>query len=313
MSRDILIAVGGGLLCAVFYLSVRTGSPGAFFLAYFLQFPLFLVALSLGWLPAAIACVVAAVVVAFGANLVAAGLFSLISAVPVLVIARQALLSQPGTQPGTQLWYPPGLLFGWLTGYGLLLFGLAVVVYSGAEGGLEGTARAFLEAKFKTLGMDTGTPEIGRMIGLVVPYFPALVAISWFPMVIVNAVLAQGALTQFKRNLRPSPKFTTLDLPGWMTTALALALLASFIPGQIGMIAQNAAIILTLPFFFLGLAVIHFLSHRIGPRGPFLALVYVFLVLSGWLAIFIAGLGIVEQWVLLRRRFAAAGKGREKE
>jgi hypothetical protein len=313
MSRDLLIAVGGGLLCALFYLSFMTGSPGAFFMAYFLQFPLFLVGLSLGWLPAAIACVVAAVVVAFGANPAAAGMFSLVSAVPVLIISRQALLAQPGTQPGTRLWYPPGLLFGWLTGYGLLLFGLAVVLYSGVEGGLEGAARAFLEAKFETLGMDTGTPEIGRMIGLVVPYFPALVAASWFPMVVVNAVLAQGALTQFKRNRRPSPKFTTLDLPGWMTTALAVALLASFIPGRIGMIGQNAAIILTLPFFFLGLAVIHSLSHRIGPRGLFLGLVYVFLVLSGWLAIFIAGLGIIEQWALLRRRFAAAGKGRENE
>ena len=72
MSRDRLIAVGGGLLCALLYLSVMSGSTGAIFFTYLSQLPLFLVGLSLGFLPAAIACIVAAGTIAVGANFAAA-------------------------------------------------------------------------------------------------------------------------------------------------------------------------------------------------------------------------------------------------
>ena len=75
MSRDNLIALGAGLLSALFYLSVKMGSPGAIILAYLSQLPLFVIGLSLGLTPTAIACLVAAAAIAVSANFAAAGLF----------------------------------------------------------------------------------------------------------------------------------------------------------------------------------------------------------------------------------------------
>jgi hypothetical protein len=104
-----------------------------------------------------------------------------------------------------------------------------------------------------------------------------------------------------------------LELPGWMTTGLAVVVLVSLVPGRIGVIGQNAAIIIGLPFFFLGLAVIHAVSRRFGMRRLFLLVFYAILLLFGWPIIAVTGLGIVEQWAHFRRRFATTGTGREIE
>ncbi len=313
MTRDRLIAVGGGLLCALLYLSVMSGSTGAIFFTYLSQLPLFLVGLSLGLTPATIACIVAAGAIAVGANYAAAGLFCVLSAAPVLILVRQGLQSRPGAQGGTVEWYPPGRLLGCLTGYGLVLFGITLVAFLGSEDGVEGAARTYIDATLGTIAAGVADPRFDRIIQSFIRYFPAIVVTTWLVMVVVNAALAQNVLTQFKRNRRPSPKFADLELPGWMITGLAVVVLVSLVPGRIGVIGQNAAIIIALPFFFLGLAVIHAVSHRFGARRLFLLAIYVILILFGWPIIVVAGLGIVEQWAHFRRRFAATGTGREIE
>ncbi len=313
MIRDRLIAVGGGLLCALLYLSVMTGSAGAIFFTYLSQLPLFLVGLSLGWTPATIACIVAAGAIAVGANFAAAGLFCVLSAAPVLILVHQGLQSRPGAHGGAVEWYPPGRLLGWLTGYGLVLFGVTLVAFLGSEGGIEGAASAYVEATLGNIAANSADLQFDRIIQSFIRYFPAVVVTTWLVIVVINAALAQNVLTQFKRNRRPSPKFTDLELPAWMTTGLAVVVLVSLVPGRIGVIGQNAAIIIALPFFFLGLAVIHAVSHRFGARRLFLLAIYVILILFGWPIIVVAGLGIVEQWAHFRRRFAATGTGREIE
>ena len=313
MTRDRLIAVGGGLVCALLYLSVMTGSTGAIFFTYLSQLPLFLVGLSLGWMPATIACIVAAGAIAVGANFAAAGLFCVLSAAPVLILVRQGLQSRPGADAATVEWYPPGLLLSWLTGYGLVLFGITLVAFLGSEDGVEGAARTYIEATLGTVAAGVADPRFDRIIQSFVRYFPAIVVTTWLVMVVINAALAQNVLKQLKRNRRPSPKFAELDLPGWMTTSLAVFLLVSLVPGQIGITGQNAAIIIGLPFFLLGLAVIHAVSHRFGARRLFLLAIYVILILFGWPIIVVAGLGFVEQWARFRQRFAATGTGREIE
>ncbi len=319
MSRDRLIAVGGGLLCALLYLSVMSRSTGAIFFTYLSQLPLFLVGLSLGLTPATIACIVAAGAIAVGAiavgaNFAAVGLFCVLSAAPVLILVRQGLVSRPGTQAGTVEWYPPGLLLSWLTGYGLVLFAITLVAFLGSEGGIDGAARAYIEATLGNISAAGADPRFDHMIQSIIPYFPSFVMTAWLVMVIINAALAQNMLTHFKRNRRPSPKFADLELPGWMTIGLAATLLVSLMPGRIGVIGLNAAIIIGLPFFFLGLAVIHGVSHRFGVRRLFLLVFYAILILFGWPPItLVAGLGFVEQWAHFRRRFATTGTGREIE
>ena len=114
-------------------------------------------------------------------------------------------------------------------------------------------------------------------------------------------------------NRRPSPEFADMTLPQWLTTGLVLCLLGAMLPGRLGLVAQNAAVILAVPFFFLGLAMVHAISRRVAARGLFLVLFYLILSIFVWPAVLVAGVGFVEQWLALRRRFVPPAAGKEDE
>jgi hypothetical protein len=109
-------------------------------------------------------------------------------------------------------------------------------------------------------------------------------------------------------------------LPRWLAAALAVALAVAFLPGTLGGFGVNAALVIATPFLLLGLAVIHTLSRRASKPGSVLAAVYIALFLLGillGLAVILLGaialLGMLEQWISLRRRFSAGGANQEDE
>jgi len=298
----VLIAIAGGALSAILYLAVALSSPGALILAYLAQLPLFLVGLSLGVAPAAIASASGTVIVLAATSLGTAGLYVLLTAGSATLIVRQLLLNRPTDKGGIE-WYPPGLLISGLAAAGLACLGLAALYAMGAEGGLEGFIRERLTSMFNALAPDQET-RIGAAADTIAHFLPAAMVASWNMMVVVNAVLAQGLLTRFGRALRPSPSLTALWLPRWPTYALIAAAAIAFVPGEIGMLAQNAAIILAIPFVFLGLGVLHAIAGRATARLLLLFLLYMVLVLFGWPVLIVAAIGFIEQWVGLRGRFA---------
>jgi uncharacterized protein YybS (DUF2232 family) len=312
VSREILVALGGGLASAVFYLSVVTGTPGAILLAYLSPLPLFLAGLSAHWKGAAIACAVAAVAVAAGTSFAAAGMFIALVVVPTMIVVRQGLLSRPGTGPGTLEWYPPGMLMGWLTGYGLAALCLAALYLASAGAGLEVAASRFLNETLGRIADAPHDPRVQMMLDALARFLPGMMVGVWLVVTAANAALAQGLLARFGWNLRPSPSFGAMELPRWMTVALVVAILLSLISGQIGTFGQNALIVAAVPFLFLGLAVIHTLLQRVAARGFILAVLYLLLILFGWPAIFVVGVGIIEQWVELRRRYGGPPDDQEE-
>ena len=72
-------------------------------------------------------------------------------------------------------------------------------------------------------------------------------------------------------------------------------------PPPLAVIGLGAALILGFGFFFVGLGVLHALLRG---HPLMLTALYVSLVLS-WPALIVTALGLVEQWVDLRRRFAS--------
>jgi hypothetical protein len=72
-------------------------------------------------------------------------------------------------------------------------------------------------------------------------------------------------------------------------------------------------LIASIPFFFIGLAVLHSISAAWPGRPLALAGVYLFLILALWPAAFVAVLGVLEFWLRLRDRAKArrSNKGNE--
>ena len=312
MARGHVAALVAGAVSAVLFLAAAFGSLGGVILAYLAQLPLFAAGLGAGWVAAAIAGAVAVALVLVTMPLASAGLFFISTAVPVLVLVRQALQSRPLPDGGIE-WYPPGRLLAILSGMALALFIAMWLYHAGDKGGLDAASYDFVRGMLG--GFEAaGTPEqLDRVARALARYFPAAVLASWQFMVIINGLLAQGVLAKFGRNKRPGEPFSSLTLPRWPTFVLAACAATAVFPGQLSGLGRNGAIIMCVPFFFVGLSVIHAVSAGWRGRPFLLAALYLFLLFARWPALIVTGLGVVEQWVKLRPRFAAAHQAKEEE
>jgi hypothetical protein len=299
-----LIAVGGGVVSASLYLSVVLGSSGAMLLAYLAQLPLFVAALGFGTVAGLTASGAGTVMVALLGGVLAGVLYLLVNGLPVVFMSQRALLSRTD-QAGTTEWYPPGLLIAWLTGVGAGAFILVGLWLALGQQGLEESLRRFLMGGMERLAGSSGDDDRQRLVDVIVPWFPAAVVGSWIVMVTINGALAQGLLQRFQRNLRPAPDMAAIDLPPALPMALGVATLAWVLAdGALGFIGRNVAMILLVPFFYLGLAVVHAFARDSRFRGWLLVTAYGSMMLLGWPVVLVAILGLFEQGLGLRRRIA---------
>ena len=314
MNRALLMSIGGGVLSALLYLSVVTGGMGALILAYLAPLPLLMVGLGFGLRSFAIAATAAVAVVGLLGGVLFALTYGLANGAVVAVIVRQSLLARNGPD-GSLEWYPPGLLLVVLTGLGLAGLLISALLTLGEPGGLEGAVRQFLVLGFGDAAAGTSDAEsaMAQVIDSFAQVFPGMVVVSWLTMAIVNAALAQGVLMRFGHNLRPAMRVAEVELPHWTVMLLAVAGLLALVggDGQLAYLALNVVIALLVPFFFAGLAVVHAFAGGRQARTLLLVVFYFFLLVSGWPIALVIGLGVIEQWAGLRRRFARTGPDQE--
>ena len=318
MQRAQLIPLGAGVVAALLHLSVTLGSPGAFMLAYFAQAPIVATGLALGFMPAAVAAATAAVLVALGSPGVGAlSLFVLTSALPVLIIvyfAIQNRIRDGEGEDGSVEWYPVGRLLGWLTVLALVAFVAAYLVFLGAENGVRGATETYLRNVLGALrNVQADAAAVDQLITTMAAIFPAVAAASWLLMIVVNGVMAQKFLTASGKNLRPIPAYSEIEVPIWPAAVVIFGALVAIFGGNAGFFGINVMLIGTIPFFFIGLAVLHSISAAWPGRLFLLVGAYLFLVLLVWPAAIIALLGLIEHWVRLRERMHArrSNKGNE--
>ena len=303
-STPFAVAIVCGLVAALFYVSVLTGSLGATLILFYLtQFPLFLAGLSLG-LPGAVVAAATAGIATLPAGGFGAGFVVL--ALPVVILVGQALRRRGGVRA---VWNPPGRLVLSLVLTGAVaLLGVAAL-YGPEPGGLRGAVHHLLETvadEILRMIPDVAPANAGASAAdLLTPVFPAVVIGWWLVLTAVNGALAQGALASFRLNRRPAPDMAQLTLPRWLTGLLAAcALLGATAPGGWGYIGLNLAIVLALAYVLAGLSVLHAALRRF-PRRLFILIPAYLLLPLGWPALLLAACGIVDQWFGLRPRLAA--------
>ena len=318
MQRAQLIPLGAGVIAALMHLSVALGVPGAALLTIFAQVPIAAAGLSLGFMPAAVAAAVAAVLVAIGST--ASGgltIFILVTALPVLLIVYfsvQKAPASPEDETGAANWYPIGRTLGALTALALVLYLISFLTIVTSEAELRERIRPIIDAMSAMLqGAGAQPAQIDGTIGRMVLFLPATVAGYFLLLTILNSVLAQKILVAKDKNLRPTPVYSDIELPLWPAAAIILGALLSFFGGNAGFFGLNVMLIATIPFFFIGLAVLHSISAAWPGRLFLLMGAYLFLVLLVWPAAIIALLGLIEHWVRLRERMHArrSNKGNE--
>jgi hypothetical protein len=302
-------AIASGLAASLLYLSVLTGTLGALILVYLVQLPLFAAGLSLGVKGVLLAGGTATLVTGLAGGSLSALLFFLIEALPVMLLVFQALRWRQD-ESGAIAWCPPGRLVLWLVGIGTAALLAAALWLSLAPDGFRSVVRGFLIGQLDSLvGPTAAAGQKSRTDALaetLTTFFPAIAAGSWLVMTAVNGVLAQGALARFGLARRPAPDIAAMTLPRWPSALLAGGLLtAMVVSGDLGYLATNLVPVLTIPFFFVGLAVLHAVARRHAGRIVILVPAYLALLL-GWPILLVAACGIIDQWFGLRQRLAAS-------
>lgn len=300
-----MIAAGGAMSSLLFGL-VAVGSFGGVLLAYFCQLPLFIVGLSMGTAAGVIAGAIAGVSVLAWGSLLGVLIFVLFNVVPVVILVRQALLSRTNEAGDTE-WYPSGLLAAWATSTALGLMALIFIWLGLTTEGIEIGVRENLGQWFEGVFQHMGVEDRAQIVDSVVPILPGMIGLSWLTMLVINGALGQGVSSRLGWSVRPNPDFALMELPRWLP-AIAAALLvgAIILPGTFGYFAGNAAMIISLPFFLIGLAVVHLAAKRVSAGPLLLILFYVFMLFFGWPVVFVAFLGLIEQLAGIRQRLAPA-------
>ncbi len=312
----LLISICAGLLSAVLYGAAATGSALSIIPIYLSPLPLFMAGLSYGGTAALIGGIAATGAIALAGGPLLALAYFLVNAAAPIVITRAANWSRQITaKDGASSieYYPAGLLFAWLSGLGIaimVLLALFTQTYEGGLGGwipqivqVEALSQTIIQAQIQTGSVPID--EVALQQRLIRFALPGL-GLFWTLISIGNGALAQRLLVRLGRNARPSPELLNMYLPQFMLWPLAGGAVLAFFPGDLGLTGTVVTALAAIPYFFLGLATIHVISHRLPGRGLALTGLYVLLLAMGWPFLFIVGLGIVEHFANLRRTYAVA-------
>ncbi len=310
------LSVAAGIASALMFLSVLVGAALGALLTLTAPLPLAMLGLSTGASASFIGALVGLLVVTLVAG-GAAPAYAVLVAIPVVVLVRQSLLwRQTGPDPERDReWYPPGLTLAWLTGLaatGLLIGSVIAQAVSDGQG-IEALVRNTLAQAMLpvTEGMPIETRD--TLLAMWASFFPALIAGMWQVVALVNGVLAQALVSRMNQARRPSPDYSQLMLPNWVGVGLIGAIPLAFIGGDVGYVAKNLAVVLTVPYVLMGMAEVHERLKVRPNRAILLVVFYLVLVLFGWMALAVAGLGLVRHWNRSRMRPQGDSGGQEEE
>ena len=295
MVQFYLIAVAAGLVSGLLQSAVILPGAGGLILAYIAPLPLFLVGLGLGLQGAVISVLVVGALSVPIAGPLYGAIQVLVYGLPIIILCRQALLSRTDAQ-GQVHWFPAGQILIWLSGIamtGLLLVAAGLSLFSD---GLMAHVAALIDPVIALLPL----PEQREMLLSLADFMPALFAISWIMGLIFNGILAQGLLVRFGQNLRPTPNMMEITLPVAWIGVLAGAIFAATLEGLLGVIGKTLAAIAIVPYFLLGLGVIH--GHIRAWRARWIILILFYSLMIFWpVPVLVAGLGFSNAVLRLRR------------
>ena len=312
MPREALAAVSAGLASAVATMAFLSGTFFALGFVYMAPLPMLMAGLAYGHRAAVIAALAGILAMGWFGGPATAGVFMIVHALPTWMVVKMALMARSGSggADGTLAahWMAPGDVISVMAAFaaGLLVIASQVV----GDAGLSGFVAEHLGLVLGQMAPDLEATNRARIASAMTPLFPGAVATSWLVMVAINTTVAQGGLVRLGFNRRPSPSYLGLELPGWLSWPLVgAAALALAGTGEWEYMGRNLAMVLALPYFFLGLAVFHTLARRVAATKPLLVVFYLVIVISVWAALVVAGIGVIEKWFGLRGRIASPGPG----
>jgi hypothetical protein len=307
MPYGLLIGLGSGLASSLlFYSAVRGGGwlgPVLFFLT---PLPLLLAGLGWGWLPAAVGAVAGSLAMAAIAAAPLGVAYFLAVGLPAAFLAYLAYLSRPSPhEEEKREWYPLGRLLAALSLYAGALPVLALPWTGGSFDNLRPVATDMIKAVMNQADDLRFKPpsdqQIEAMAELAVAVAPAAMAFYWLLIMTPNLYLAGRIAVTSGRLGRDWPDVPAFTYPAGFSLLLGLAVLASFVPGAVGIAGTSFTGALMFAHLLAGLALVHFIAQR-GARWLLWVTYAALLFVQPYGAILVALAGLIEPVLKLKQR-----------
>ncbi|KQU50828.1 hypothetical protein ASG72_13390 [Bosea sp. Leaf344] len=302
------VGIGAGLVSALLFAVVITGSPLALLLYSAAPLPIFIAALGWNHRSGLVASLTGAIAIAIVLVASAGAAYAVIIALPAWWIAYLALLARQ-EEHGVE-WYPLGRLLLWIAGTAALVtVGSALVMTTDYESYrgvitrmIENLLTEMSRAKLVNLPSDVGVRDLAQTLA---PAVPVGIGASFVTTIALNLWIAAKVVQVSGRLARPWPFIPSTALPRQALLLLVLALVASALGGFIGVAGAALTGALLAAFMFTGLAFLHDASRGRPWRMPMLISVYVALVvMQAVLTPLLVLAGFLDTLFSLRKRLA---------
>ncbi|MDQ4135381.1 MAG: DUF2232 domain-containing protein [Pseudomonadota bacterium] len=303
------IGIGAGLVSALLFGVVITGSPLAMLLSYLAPLPVLIAAL--GWRHGAglFATLAGGVATALAFRPEAGLAFAIGSGLPGWWIAFLALLGRPRPD-GAMEWYPLGRLLLWVAGVAALvtLAGVMALGDGDYEGYRTGLRRA-LETMLPATNEAQATAR-GTILDALVTAVPLVASAVFVLVFVLNLWIAAKVVRISERLPRPWPAVAATVMPRQALLILAGAAVLCFLPGFAGAAGLGLLGALVIAFALQGLGLLHEATRGRNGRVGILTATYVLIAFVGHTVLpLFALVGIADTAMPLRARFRSGSAG----
>lgn len=238
-------------------------------------------------------------------------LFFLAFALPCWYICDSALhyydIKLSPSLPSVRLWYPMGLIAVHLVVYGCVLLALITAFFATQDINLPQQIIKIVQTEINNL---SAIYEIKLAVSPASISFMLCGFLTWVwtILLIIHAWAANRALIQKNLAKRASLAITPFPIPHWFLTLMSICALASLIGGEsMSFLGKSSLIILFLPYFFQGMAMLHIRSKNWSNRQFFLFFIYFTIIALLWPALMIAGTALWNHIKILNKHLSSGG------
>ena len=317
MINFLTVGILSGLASALMFAVVVTGSPLGIALSYVAPLPVLIGALGWNHRSGLVASAVGCGALAFAFRPEAGLAFVIGSALPAWWLAYLGLLGRPNPD-GSLEWYPLGRLLLWIAASAALVTFVGVLALGSWDYGtyrdtLRATVESVIRIQMRIPAETPLPPTFGgvpreQFLDALVGAVPFLAATAFSLVLTLNLWIAAKVVAISQRLPRPWPAIAMTRMPLSALLLLAAAILVSFVPGLVGVLALAFAGALLMAFALQGLALLHAVSRGRPGRTGLLVGAYVLLTFIAHTFLPLLALaGIADTAIDLRRRFPAGG------
>ena len=311
MQNPLAIAITVALLASVLFLAVLASGLGLVFI-FLPSLPLFVVGLAKSPKMALQAGALASlpIILVTGSPLLAI-IFFYAFAIPCWFMSRLLRqhydLHMGEKMPILRLWYPAGLTTLYLAIYGCSILAIVTAFFATQETNLPQHLASSVQAQIAAMQkeynveLNVAPADISFMV---FGFFVWLWAIALW----AHAWLANFVLVKKKMAVRPSLAITPFPMPNWLLSLMGICALASLIGGEsMRFLGKASLIILLMPYFFQGAALLHLATQKWSNQRFFLFFVYFAIALLFWPAFVLSGIGLWQHVKMLNKSLSNGG------